>query len=86
MKTGWLQNIPIRALIIEVTTPEGLVWTALATQQAGVMRELANAPMIASIVIHEWQQAKANNAPEFFTRCPMWRKIESYPWKAGPPQ
>ena len=86
MKPGWYQNIPERALIIEVTSPEGLVWTALATEQGGVLRELANAPVAASIVIHEWQQRAPVNPPTMFARCPTWRKIESYPWKLGPLQ
>ena len=71
---------PPFALVIEVTTSEGLVWTAMATEKGGIPRELANAPVIASILIHEWQLHAANNAG-VFTRAPEWRKIEVYPWK-----
>lgn len=83
MKPGWSQNIPKRALIIEVTSSEGLVWTALATEQGSVMRELANAPVAATITIHEWHLAKPANPPSMFASCPTWRKIESYPWRLG---
>lgn len=86
MKPGWYQNIPERALIIEVVSLEGLVWTALATEQGAVLRELNSAPVAISITIHEWHMEKAAKAPNFFASCPTWRKIESYPWRLGPLQ
>lgn len=69
-----------RALVIEVEG-EGVVWTAMAHEEGGILDELKHAPPAKAISVYEWVLAEPiNPTTALFSRMPSWQFIRRYPW------